>query len=131
MAVVSGARRPGGPAALLLAVVLAVLGTSVHLPGDGDRWAAAEPRHAGATVDASFVPVVAPVRPVGRSGHEPSPPDSHGSLNAGPIGMAPADVPPVVWMRLGDRHESGEPVLLAPHRSSLGDRAPPLRLSDQ
>jgi hypothetical protein len=119
MAVVSGARRPGGLAVLVL---LAVLWTALSVPvHDGTSTSRDE-----ATVDSSFVTAVAPARTIGRLAAEPT--ALHDGLTL--LGAVPSSVPAVALARLESSHAGVTPALRAAHRPTVGDRAPPSRLLD-
>lgn len=113
---VSGARRPAGPAVVLLAVVLAVLGMSVALHGDSGTTA--ESRGSGAAADASIVKAVAPVRRV-----PAEPLSTHGAPTL--LGTVPNDAAPAVLTRLTGLDTEVAPALRAARRVAAGDRAPP------
>jgi hypothetical protein len=131
MAVVSWARRPAGLAVVvLLAAVLAAVGVPVPLHGDGAGSMAPASRGAGAAVDGSLVEVVAPVRAVGRLAAEPSLLGVHGHGEPMLFGTVPSGVPLVALMRLGGHQLRVMPAARAAHRLTVGDRAPPFRLSD-
>lgn len=128
MAVVRPARRPGRLAlVVLLAALLTALGMLVD-PHDGVS-AAPESRGADAAAGASFVAAVAPVRAVGRLAAEPSPLGLHGPAAPLLAGTMPGAAPPPALMRLGGQHTNVTPRLRAV-RPTVGDRAPPVRLSD-
>lgn len=116
----SSARRPGGLAVLVL---LAVLWTALSVPvHDGTP----ESRDDVATLGSSNVAAVAPARTVGRVAAEPSP--VHDALTL--LGAVPSGVPTFVLAQLESLHAGVTPALRAAHRPTVGDRAPPSRLSD-
>jgi hypothetical protein len=113
---VSGARRPRGLGVVLLAVLLAVLGMSVALHGDGG--AAAESRGGGAAVDVSVVQVVVPVRRVAVESL-----GVHGSPSL--VGTVPNGVRSAGLVRLCGLDAEVAPALRVARLVVAGDRAPP------
>jgi hypothetical protein len=126
MAAVSNARRPAWLAvAVLLAGVLTALGVSVA------SYGTTESQTSGAAVDNSLVTATAPDRALGRPAVEPSPSWTYGHGELALFGAVPNGVPSAVLPLLGSNDDVAASALPAPHRLPVGDRAPPLRLSDQ
>jgi hypothetical protein len=120
MATVSNARRPIGLAvAVLLAAVLTALGVSVAAHG--------ESRSSGAAVDNSLA---TPARAMGRLAVEPSPISVHGHGELVLFGAVPDGAPATVLPLLSGYGTAATPTPPVAHRPCVGDRAPPLRLSD-
>ncbi|RZS43526.1 hypothetical protein EV193_102506 [Herbihabitans rhizosphaerae] len=131
MTVARAAWRPGRLAVLvLLAALLAALGTSFSLSSP-TAAASSEPRDAGLSVDGSALTVVAPVRGVDRLAAEPSTRGVHGSDELSPFGELPNTAPHAALLRLGVQDTGVTPRFRATQRPTAGDRAPPVRLTDQ
>jgi hypothetical protein len=121
MATVGNARRPIGLAvAVLLASVLTALGVSVAAHD-------AESRSSGAAVDNSLA---TPARAMGRLAVEPSPVSVHGHGELVLFGAVPDGAPATVLPLLSGYGTAATPTPPVAHRPAVGDRAPPLRLSD-